>query len=135
MANKPHGFDSHEALEKGKYAEIRKFINNWLLDQTVYCNNCGLPFFGEVCCDKPEIGKNLDHCWAVIIQNKARRLGRGLASNQSKTMRLGLSIPVSLLYALEKFSKEKLGEKLFVNQQDMRGFMRAFPQFTICERI
>jgi hypothetical protein len=36
---------------------------------------------------------------------------------------------------LEQFCKEKWGEKLFVNQKDFRGFMKAFPQFTTCERI
>ena len=132
---KAHGLNSHSVLEKGKYAELRKFINQWLREQHVYCNNCGLPFFGAVCCEHPEIGKNIDHCWAVICQNKARRHGSGTAANLSNTMRLGLSIPESLLKALEKFSREKLGEKLFVNQEDMRGFMKAFPQFVIAERI
>lgn len=130
-----HGFSGHEVLEKGKYAELRKFINEWLRDQTVYCNNCGLPYYGAVCCEHPEIGKNIDHCWAVIIQNKARRVGSDTGANESKTMRFGISIPPKLLRALEKFSREKLGEKLFVNHKDMRGFMKAFPQFCVVERI
>jgi len=135
MAKLTNDFTGHNPLEKSKYAEIRKFINAWLADQAVYCNNCGMPYFGSICCDSPEIGKNFDHCWAVILQNKARRIGSGLSANQTKTMRLGLSMPVKLLHSLEKFCQEKLGEKLFVNQKDMHGFMKAFPQFCIAERI
>ena len=128
-------FNSHQPLEKGKYAELRKVINLWLQDQTVYCNNCGMPFYGISCCENPQIGKNFDHCWAVVIQNKARRVGSGLGSNKTKTMRLGLSMPDSLLIHLDKYCKEKLGQKLFVNQKDFRGFCRAFPQFQIMEKI
>jgi len=135
MAKLTNDFSGHQALEKSKYIELRKFINYWLTNQTVYCNNCGLPYFGKICCDNPEIGKNFDHCWAVILQNKARQKDSGFAANQTKTMRLGVSMPVNLLHALEKFSQEKLGEKLFVNQKDMHGFMKAFPMFAIAERI
>lgn len=98
-------FSGHRALEKGKYKQIREFINHWLTDQSVYCNNCGLPFYGEPCCDHPEIGKNLEHCWAVIVQNKARqKMNRNeFASNTTNTMRLGISMPQKLLQDLEKF--------------------------------
>jgi hypothetical protein len=73
----------------------------------------------------------------VVIQNKARQKinENPYASNVTKTMRLGVSLPPELLNALEKFSQEKLGEKLFVNQKDMHGFMKAFPQFMVAERI
>lgn len=137
MAKLTNDFSGHRPLEKGKYKEIRKFINAWLTNQEVYCNNCGLPYFGEKCCDHPEIGKNFDHCWAVIIQNKARQKlsANDFASNKTGTMRLGLSMPVSLLHALEKFCKETIGQKLFVNQKDLRGFAKSFPQFTIMEKI
>lgn len=130
-------FSGHNPVEKGKYAEIRKYINHWLTDQSVYCNNCGLPFYGEPCCDHPEIGKNLEHCWAVIVQNKARqKMNRNeFASNTTNTMRLGISMPQKLLQDLEKFCKASMGVKLFENQKDLRGFAKAFPQFMIMERI
>lgn len=132
-------FTGHQPLEKGKYAELRKFINHWLTKKSVYCNNCGMPYFPDEksCCESPQIGKNFDHCWAVIIQNKARQkeCANQYASNLDNTMRLGLSMPVNLLRELEKFSLEKLGEKLFVNQKDFRGFCKAFPQFAIMEKI
>lgn len=129
---------SHHPLEKGKFVELRRYINSWLNDPTIYCNNCGVPYLPSgICCDSPEIGKNLDHCWAVIIQNKARQKisANQYASNLDNTMRLGLSMPPSLLSALERFSLNKLGEKLFVNQADMRRFAKAFPMFAIMEKI
>jgi hypothetical protein len=137
MSKLTNDFSGHNPLEKGKYAEIRKFINTWLTDQSVYCNSCGAPFFGEACCDSPQIGKNIDHCWAVITQNKARQDVRAnaFASNATKTMRLGLSMPEGLLRDLERFCQEKLGQKLFVNQKDFRGFCRSFPMFMIMEKI
>ncbi len=131
-------FKGHHPLEKGKYAEIRKFINSWLMDSAVYCNNCGMPYFSsEICCDNPQIGKNLDHCWAVIINNKARRTIREneFASNPQKTMRLGLSMPEKLIRDLEAFCQKTMGEKLFVDNKDLHRFMRAFPQFVICGKI
>jgi len=137
MAKLNTQFSSHNPLERGKYAALRKFINEWLTDQSVYCNSCGLPYFGQVCCDSPQIGKNFDHCWAVIIQNKTRQKIRlnQFGSNAGKTMRLGLSLPEKLLRDLEQYSREVLGEKLFVNQKDMHGFARAFPMFMIMEKI
>ena len=137
MSKLTNEFTSHSPLEKGKYKEIRKFINTWLTDQAVYCNNCGVPYFGEKCCEHPEIGKNFDHCWAVIIQNKARQKlnANEFASNTTNTMRLGVSMPVKLLHDLERFCKETMGQKLFVNQKDLRNFTKAFPMFAIWEKI
>jgi len=137
MAKLTNDFTGHQPLEKGKYKELRQFINSWLTNQAVYCNNCGLPFYGENCCEHPEIGKNFDHCWAVIVQNKARQKlnYNDMATNRSKTMRLGLSMPPSLLNALERFWKTKTGHKLFENKKDIRGFAKAFPMFAIMEKI
>jgi hypothetical protein len=139
MAKLQTPLSGHHALEKGKYAEIRKFINQWLLDQSVYCNNCGFPFFvGEKeCCENPQIGKNIQHCQALFLQIQAQRKTNlnEFGSNDGKTMRMGVSLPPDLMVKLEQFCKEKWGEKLFVNQKDFRGFMKAFPQFTTCERI
>jgi hypothetical protein len=132
-------FSGHKPLEKGRYKEYRKFINEWLTSQAIYCGNCGMPYFPteKACCGSPRIGKNFDHCWAVVIQNKARRKesDNEFASNKTNTMRLGVSMPPALLRALETFSTEKLGRKLFDNKTDIRDFARAFPQFAIMERI
>ena len=122
MSKKVTPFSGHQPLEKGKYSDIRKFILRWLEDPAIYCNNCGFPYFpGEqACCESPQIGKNLDHCWAVIIQNKARQKTRlnEYASNASKTFRLGVSLPDKLLSDLERFCQSTMGQKLFVNQKD-----------------
>ena len=139
MAKLQTALSGHHALEKGKYADIRKFINQWLLDPALYCNNCGFPFFiGEkACCENPQVGSNLQHCQALFIQIAAQRKTNlnEYASNASKTMRLGVSLPPDLMAKLEKFCMQKWGEKLFVNQKDFRGFIKAFPQFTTVEKI
>ena len=132
-------FSSHQPLEKGRWKEYRRFINEWLKSQAVYCGNCGMPYFPteKACCEAPMIGKNFDHCWAVIIQNKARQKesANDYASNTTNTMRLGISIPPALLRALEKFSLERLGRKLFDNQKDIHSFARAFPMFAVMKKI
>jgi len=139
MAKLTNSFTGHQVLEKGKYAEIRKYINRWLLDQKIYCGSCGFPYFpGEkACCNDPQIGKNIQHCLAVIQQNqktKANNLNE-FGSTKGKTWRHGVSMPIELMHELERFCQETMGQKLFVNKKDFRGFMKAFPQFTTCERI
>lgn len=139
MAKLQTTFSGHHALEKGKYAEIRKFINQWLLDPTLYCNSCGFPYFiGEKqCCDNPRIGRNIQHCQALLLQISAEKKCNlnEFGSNKDKTLRQAVSLPPDLMQKLEKFCQEKLGEKLFVNSKDLRGFMKAFPQFVTSERI
>jgi hypothetical protein len=136
---KLNSFTGHHALEKGKYAEIRKFINLWLQEPNIYCANCGMPYFpGEIaCCDVPMVGKNIQHLQALLLEIDARRKIRlnDFSSNSAKTMRLGLSMPPDLIRKLERFCQERFGEKLFVNQKDFRGFCKAFPMFTIMEKI
>lgn len=125
--------------EKSKYIEIRKFINRWLLSPEIYCNTCGFPYFpGEKwCCDDPQIGKNIQHCQALMVQNRAieKTNINPYGSNASKTLRHAVSMPPDLIIKLEKFCKERFGEKLFVNQKDFRGFCKAFPMFTVMEKI
>jgi len=139
MAKPINSFTGHRPLEKGKYADIRKFINQWLLDQAIYCGSCGMPYFPDLpqCCEHRQLGKNIDHCLAVIQANRetlANNLNE-FGSTEGKTWRNGVSMPVDLIQKLEVFCKEKWGEKLFVNIKDMRNFSRAFPQFRIVERI
>lgn len=139
MAKLQTPLSGHHALEKGKYAEIRKFINAWLLDPAVYCNTCGFPYFpgSKPCCDNPMIGKNIQHCQALFLQIAAQKKCNfnEFGSNKDKTLRMSVSLPPDLMQKLEKFCQEKLGEKLFVNSKDLRGFMKAFPMFTTAERI
>jgi hypothetical protein len=125
--------------EKAKYVEIRKFINHWLVDPLVYCNNCGFPYFPgrPACCNDPIIGKNIQHCQALMAQNRAiiKTNLNQFGSNESKTLRHGASLPPDLIKKLEQFCQETMGEKLFVNQKDFRGFCKAFPMFTVMEKI
>ena len=139
MAKQQTRFTGHHALEKGKYAEIRKFINRWLTDQVVYCGSCGQPYFPDLphCCQYQQLGKNIQHCEAVIqanrvtIENNLNEFG----STKGMTWRNGVSMPVNLLNELETFCQATMGQKLFVNQKDLRGFMRAFPMFRTQEKI
>jgi hypothetical protein len=139
MAKLQTPLSGHHALEKGKYKAIRDYINQWLLDPTLYCNNCGFPYFiGEkTCCDNPQVGKNIQHCQALFLQIAAQRKTNlnEYGSNKDKSLRMGVSLPPDLMTKLENFCQEKLGEKLFVNQKDFRGFMKAFPMFCTAERI
>ena len=139
MAKLQTAFSGHRVLEKAKYKAIRQFINDWLLDPTIYCNTCGFPYFSgeKPCCDNPLIGKNIQHCQALLLQIAAERKCNlnEYGSNKDKTLRHALSLPPDLIRKLERFCQEKLGEKLFVNTKDLRGFMKAFPQFVTMERI
>jgi len=132
-------FKSHQPLEKGKMKLIRKFINGWLQDPLVYCNSCGIPYFpsDRDCCDNPQIGNNLQHCWAIIIQNKARQKTRDneYGSNKDNTLRIGASLPEKLIRDLEQYFHENHKQKLWNNQKEFRLFLKSFPQFAICERI
>lgn len=129
-----------------KWEAIRAFINTWLKDQTLYCNNCDKdydPFDKDEqgrwrpCCKNPQIGRNIDHTMGIIKQNKAIRQTRKneFASVENKTMRWGVSLPPRLLYALERYCKNQTGEKLFSTNADLHAFMKKFPVFCIPEEV
>lgn len=121
---------------------IRNFINLWLKDNTFYCNNCGEVFnpaihIDESCCEDPQIARNIDHIKGLTKQNKEIRdsLKNDYASNESKTMRLGISLTPKLLRDLEQYFRKEYNEKLFNNTKELHSFMRAFPEFTIAKKI
>jgi hypothetical protein len=120
-----------------KWLACRNFINLWLTDQTVYCNNCGMNFDAnyfkyETCCDNPQLGRNFDHMKGLYDQNKARREAQKniYGSTEKKDMRVCLSILPRLLMDLEKFFKQH-GEKLFNNEKELQTFMVRFPEFRV----
>ena len=118
--------------------EIRAFINNWLLDPLVYCNHCGRPrFIAGKCCERPEIGRNIDFCGVIIQQNadtRATNLNE-LGATANLNMRMGLSMPIDLLKKLEDWHIKRFGFKLFENRKSLHKFMRYFPMFTVAEKI
>ena len=123
-----------------KWEAARNFINLWLTDQTVYCNNCGSDFDAnywkyEPCCDNPQLGRNFDHTYGLFKQNKLRResLKNLYGSTDGKDMRHCLSLPPRLLSSLEGFFKG-YGEKLFNNDKELQEFMNKFPQFRVPEK-
>ena len=120
-----------------KWLACRNYINLWLADDTLYCNNCGMPFHAahfreSPCCENPQVGRNFDHMKALFDQNKRRREEQKnrYGSNESKSFRVCVSIPARLLTDLEQFFK-KHGEKLFNNDRELRQFMQKFPEFRV----
>jgi len=122
-----------------KWLACRNYINLWLSDPTLYCNNCGLAFHAAFfkespCCDEPQIGRNFDHMKGLFDQNKARRHAQKnrYGSNDKKDLRVCISLPPKLLQELETFYKRH-GEKLFNNEKELQQFMVRFPEFRVPE--
>ena len=120
---------------------VRNAINMWLKDDSVYCNNCNVPY-GEMpmpCCENPQVGRNIDHCRGVIVQNKAIRDTRknAFASTTDKSIRWGLSMPPRLFHFLDTFFKTYTIEKqgIFKEDGELVWFAKKFPQFSIPERL
>ena len=101
----------------------------------LHCKNCGKEVWQ--CCENPQIGTNKDHTLGAIKQNREiqKSRHRDTATNESKTMRWGLSIPPRLYQVLVKYFKDSYQEKFIDNKKDLHAFMRKFPQFKIPERI
>lgn len=123
-----------------KMKAIRAFINTWLKDSTLYCNNCGARFRDNVidsCCLDPQIGRNKDHLMGVIKQNKMIQETRKnkFAAMEDNTMRWGISIAPKLMTDLENYFAVNFQEKLFNNNKELRQFMKAFPEFRIAKEI
>ena len=122
---------------------IRAFINLWIKDPTWYCNSCGKKYGAEqprppfVCCDEPQVGRNIDHTRGVIKQNETLRKTRKnvYGSNDKKDLRFGVSMPPALLSDLEKYFRKNYDEKLFNNKEEFHKFMREFPVFRTCTTV
>lgn len=126
-------------LTNCKEVALRAFINEWLKEDTLYCNYCGNIFQedGVACCDKPQIGTNAYLTSELIKENKRIRDTRlnDYASNKDMTMRLGISITPRLLHDLEEYSINTLKEPLWKDRAEMDDFMRSFPEFTVCRKV
>ena len=129
-----------------KMEAIRAYINWWLKVPGFYCNNCGNDFdpldtneegHWKWCCEKPEVGRNKDHCRGVIKQNKMLRETRknNLAQMDNKALRFGISLPTRLYHDLTQYFSSEYQEKLFNDQKELHRFMREFPQFCIPKRV
>jgi len=122
-----------------KWLACRNYINLWLSDPTLYCNNCGMIFHAahfkdSPCCDNPQIGRSFDHMKGLVDQNKRRRYEQKnrYGSTDKKDMRVCVSLPPKLLQELEEFYKRH-GEKLFNNEKELQTFMVRFPEFRVPE--
>jgi len=74
----------------------------------------------------------------VIAQNKIRRSKLndkfGGTRNNPQDMRIGLSLPVGMYYALLHF--ERMHNRGFMeNKNELTWFAKKFPQFVVPEKI
>ena len=131
-------------LTNCKETAIRSFINLWAKDTTLYCSTCGSIYTkppegipDEPCCEKPQLGTNLQHLYWVIKENQMIRKTRlnQYASNKDKTIRWALAMPPRLLHDLEQYSLNTLKEPFLRDNGEMNDFARSFPQFRTCEVI
>jgi hypothetical protein len=74
---------------------------------------------------------------ALIQQNRNRRATRKnqYASNDDKTIRLGVSILPKLVDDLEGYCQTNLHEKLWKNDKELQEFMFRFPMFRVAEKV
>lgn len=123
---------------------IRAFINHWLKDPRWYCNCCGhnygyqeVPKPPFVCCEEPQVGRNIDHTRGVLKQNEEIRKTRKntYGADDKMNMRWGISMPPALLRDLEKYFAEHYQEKLFENKEELYKFMKEFPAFKTCSTV
>ena len=131
-------------LTNSKEVAIRAFINEWVKDQTVYCNYCGDKFIQApegseqyVCCDNRQLGTNATILHAHLLEIKRIRETRlnKFAANKDKTFRMGISLPPRLLHDLEEYSINTLKEPLLKDSNEMNDFMRSFPELRTCEVV
>ncbi len=121
-----------------KVQSLRELTNLWLKDTNLYCNNCDADYFkGMPCCDKPQIGNNLQHTSSLVKTLKDIRETRYSATGAtpSKNMRWGVSLPPRLYHLLEAYCRKNFGHKLFQTQKHMRNFMKEMPEFKVPEKI
>jgi len=130
-----------------KVDATKALVNTWLKDPTMYCNHCGMDYhpdlvdtgegvYNQLCCENPQIGRNIDHTKGIVAQNKeiSSSLSKSTGANETDSMRFGLSIPPRLYTSLKTYF-EKHGEKFLDNPKELHQFMRAFPQFCIPKSI
>ena len=122
-----------------KWLAVDSFIKTWVRDPQPYCNNCGFPFIpdGAACCEYPQYGTNAEYMKALIKQNKIRQESRTneFASNDDKSIRLGVSILPRLLYDLERYCEREMKQKLWVDDKELVEFMKKFPYFCIPKKV
>lgn len=122
-----------------KWDLTRDFVNLWLKEPTMYCNNCDTDYIPNTppCCEKVQLGNNMQHTTSLVKALKEIRETRinQFASTKTNTIRWGVSLPPRLYHDLNRYFKLNFGHKLFDNQKNMRQFAKKFPEFKVPERI
>lgn len=135
---------------------ITALINVWLRDPRKTCGWCGTLFDenaepkvtigmeGEIikaykpCCEQPYITTN----YAILeqfhkeLKERRNEQKNKYAANQTKTMRLTISMPPSLLLFLETAFKRLYQEDLFTKEYDHNWFAKHFGKmFAVAKEI
>jgi len=103
-----------------KFTAYRAFINTLLKDPDIFQETY------EIC---------------QAIKDSRQLLKKGTGASKSGNMRIGLSIPKTILRALEKYERDN-GRRFFTDEndrakakKDMHEFMKKFPEFCRPERV
>lgn len=111
---------------------IHALINVWLKDPQKHCGSCGQEYVpAQYCCDNPYIATNSEILRQFTLElNERREAQRNkYASNTTKTMRIVVSMPASLLLFLEKVFEKQYKEKLFTKEYPPSWFAKKFYKY------
>lgn len=115
---------------------IEAIINTWLKDKTIYCNNCGVNYSGNICCEDPQVGTNMDHARALSIENEMVRSNqlKNTGASKKNTMRLSLRLPPRLYQFIRNYF---LGynENFPKDKRELHRLMRRLKAFCIPREI
>lgn len=116
---------------------IESIINNALKDRQKYCNCCDKDYDGTLCCEDPQIGDNVDHVRALIIDNQIIRsrnkyeTGKG---SEKGAMRLAFRLPPRIYHILSTYFKN-YGEKFPKDTPELYRLMRKFNKLCAVDKI
>lgn len=118
---------------------IRAVINEWLKDNTLYCDSCGKDYFSQrmPCCSSPYILNNFTAMKMIMDECREKKETnlKATAATKSNAMRFSVKMPERLLCTLDNYFKT-YGEKgLFRDKRDLHSFMRNFHQLSTAERV
>lgn len=117
---------------------IHALINQWLRDNSVYCNNCDEEYVeGITCCENPQIGTNLSHMQALVIENEIIRDELKYDTGKSEdtgAMRMAFRIPPRLYHFIGNYFKG-YNEKFPRDNKELHQLMRKFNKLCTVREI
>ena len=124
-------------IDNSKMNAVKAFINTWLKDKTVYCAACGQDFNGTGCCEAPHLTDRATRISEFIQANKEEQALQlnDYGASKDRNMRRAISMPAELFRDIETYFKSQYGEKFLDNKNEVRDFMKMFPQVSIARRV